>query len=232
MGGRLFDIWSGSENEEMQIYRLPGWGKIKRNDVLVFNFPYPCAWDSIGIDLGKYYVKRCVALPGDTFEIQRAHFKVRGCKDVLGNRNAQIDLERQMECGLLQGIEMVAYPGNSAVGWTICDFGPFYIPRKGSVISLNEKNVLLYKNAIEWEQRKKLRSRNGQVLLGDSTIADYRFTENYYFVCGDRVANSKDSRYWGLLPEKYIVGRASLIWKSVNAETGEVRWNRVLKKIR
>lgn len=48
---------------------------------------------------------------------------------------------------------------------------------------------------------------------------------------GDKVMNSKDSRYWGLLPEKFIVGKATLIWKSVDLNTDEIRWNRVFKRI-
>ena len=67
--------------------------------------------------------------------------------------------------------------------------------------------------------------------LGDSLIQEYRFMENYYFMGGDSMENSKDSRYWGLLPEPYIVGVATRIWKSVYASTGEMRWNRVMKEI-
>ena len=67
--------------------------------------------------------------------------------------------------------------------------------------------------------------------LGDSLIQEYRFMENYYFMGGDNMENSKDSRYWGVLPEPYIVGVATRIWKSVYASTGEMRWNRVMKEI-
>ena len=41
MGARIFDIWEAAEEKEVEIYRLPGLGKVKRNDVLVFHFPYP-----------------------------------------------------------------------------------------------------------------------------------------------------------------------------------------------
>lgn len=47
MGGRLFDIWDASEKKNVEISRLPGFGKVKHNDVLVFNFPYPGRWDSL-----------------------------------------------------------------------------------------------------------------------------------------------------------------------------------------
>ena len=48
---------------------------------------------------------------------------------------------------------------------------------------------------------------------------------------GDNVLSSQDSRYWGLLPEEYIVGKATRIFRSVNKHTGKERWNRMMKKI-
>ena len=62
-------------------------------------------------------------------------------------------------------------------------------------------------------------------------VRSYCFRENYYFMAVDRVTSSRDSRYWRLLPESYIVGVATLVWKSENMETGKIRWSRVLKAI-
>lgn len=62
-------------------------------------------------------------------------------------------------------------------------------------------------------------------------IYTYCFKENYYFVAGDKVMNSQDSRYWGLLPEPLIVGKAARIWKSVDKETDQIRWDRIWKRI-
>ena len=62
-------------------------------------------------------------------------------------------------------------------------------------------------------------------------IREYTFLKNYYFTASDNVLSSQDSRYWGLLPEEYIVGKATRIFRSVNKHTGRERWNRFLKKI-
>lgn len=34
----------------------------------------------------------------------------------------------------------------------------------------------------------------------------YEFKSNWYFFGGDNVLNSRDSRYFGLVPEDYIIG--------------------------
>ncbi|MBF0731965.1 signal peptidase I, partial [Bacteroides acidifaciens] len=85
-GARLFDVFAALDNEEVTIHRMPGWGSFQRNDILVFNFPYQMnRWDSVRMDVMQYYVKRCVALPGDTLEIRGGFYKVRGCDEQLGN---------------------------------------------------------------------------------------------------------------------------------------------------
>ena len=48
---------------------------------------------------------------------------------------------------------------------------------------------------------------------------------------GDNLESSNDSRYWGLVPESFVVGVATRIWKSVSSHDGEVRWSRIMKKI-
>ena len=47
-GARLFDVFAALDNEDVTIHRMPGWGSFKRNDILVFNFPYQKnRWDRI-----------------------------------------------------------------------------------------------------------------------------------------------------------------------------------------
>lgn len=231
-GARLFNVFSALDNEEVTIYRFPGFGNFERGDILVFNFPYQTnRWDSIRMNVMQYYVKRCIGLPGDTLEIKRGFYKVRGCIELLGNYRAQ-----QYLAGLQHpeqhGVVVNTFPRDKRVGWNIREFGPLPIPRKGQVVTMNRTNFILYRQLIGWEQKKKLRLKDGQILLGDSAITQYCFKGNYYFVSGDNMANSQDSRYWGMLPEEYIVGKATHIWYSEDKFTEKPRWSRIMKKIK
>ncbi len=230
MGARIFNIWEAAEDKEVKIYRLPGIGKVKHNDVLVFHYPYPHKNDSLSMHLLKYYVKRCIALPGDTMGIRSGRYYIKGMDEPIGNVEAQGRIAR-LDGENARGIVMDAYPWDKYIDWTIQDFGPLHVPAAGQTVAMDSTSVKLYRNLVEWEQQKKLTFQGKEVFLGDSLIQEYRFRENYYFVGGDYMENSKDSRYWGLLPEPYVVGVATRIWKSVDKSTGKIRWDRVMKKI-
>ena len=230
MGARIFNIWDAAEEKEVEIHRLPGLGKVKQNDVLVFHYPYPHKNDSLSMHLLKYYVKRCIALPGDTMGIRKGHYYIKGINEPIGNIEAQKRIEK-LQKENVRGIVMDTYPWDKYIDWTIQDFGPLHVPARGQTVAMDSTAVKLYRNLIEWEQKEKLSYQGKDVFLGDSLIQEYCFQENYYFMGGDYMENSKDSRYWGLLPEPYIVGVATRIWKSVDKSTGKIRWDRVMKRI-
>ena len=230
-GARLFNLTKALNLEQTYIYRIPGLRKIRHNDVLVFNFPHPNNWGMIEMHILKYYIKRCVALPGDTLSIRNGYFHVSGYTGNLGNTDAQRRISLSKSADFPKEVYN-GFPYDSLLNWNIRNFGPLFIPRSGSSVAMDRNGVVLYRKPIEWEQGKKLVYKDSSVLLGDSVIQSYTFTKNYYFMAGDHGENSQDSRYWGLLPEEYIVGKAVRIWKSVDKYTDEIRWKRIWKKIR
>lgn len=52
-----------------------------------------------------------------------------------------------------------------------------------------------------------------------------------FFVMGDNRDDSADSRFFGFVPEANIVGKATLVWMSWNADKNLPRWNRIGKAI-
>ena len=178
----------------------------------------------------KYYVKRCIALPGDTMGIRSGHYYIKDMDEPIGNVEAQERIAR-LDKEDTRGIVMDTYPWDKYINWTIQDFGPLHVPAAGQTVAMDSTALKLYRKLIEWEQKKPLARNGNKVYLGDSLIRAYRFRENYYFMGGDNLDNSKDSRYWGLVPEPYIVGVATRVWKSVSPQDGEIRWNRIMKKI-
>lgn len=224
MGARIFNISDAVDGKPYEIKRLPGYGKLQRGDIIIFNYPYLDSdkkRDSIAMNLGTYYCKRAVAVAGDTLEIRDCFYRVRGCPDTLGVPDEQKSLQQYVADIMNTEPDYKKWPGwmrcqpkDSVFGWTVKDFGPMLIPREGDSVELDYRNWILYRRYIEWETKKKLIWKDSLAYLDGNPIRFYNFIENYCFAAGDHVIDSKDSRYFGLVPEKFIVGTAGILWKS------------------
>jgi len=102
-------------------------------------------------------------------------------------------------------------------------------PRRGDIVMLYyplnpEKSFV--KRVIA-EEGDSVRIVDGRVYVNDIPLkddyvpAEFRshddwgpqvIPEGYYFVMGDHRNNSSDSRHWGMVPKRYIIGKVQLRW--------------------
>jgi signal peptidase I len=113
--------------------------------------------------------------------------------------------------------------------WSVDNFGPIWIPKKGMAINLTPQNIDLYRRCIEIYERNKWEQRDGKVFINGKETTTYTFKMDYYWMMGDNRHKSQDSRFWGFVSEDHIVGKASIIWFSW--EHGP-RWKRLFRFVK
>lgn len=219
MGPRIYTDLSFDKNgQELKSIRLRGLRRLRHNDIVVFN--YPLHHDRISFVINHVYCKRVIGLPGDTVSAVNGHLRNNNFDGVLGCARKQNQLENKDEHTLQQYDFFRVAPRNSAFDWSIKDWGPLYVPRKGDIIDITPYTAILYCKVLEWETGNKItwNRETGKVYSGDSELSQHRFRHNYYHLCGDYALDSFDSRYWGFVPEEYIVGVVSRIIKKEDDE--------------
>jgi signal peptidase I len=143
--------------------------------------------------------------------------------------------DKMLKSGLAKNItpyldsSNVVYPYDPQYNWTMDNYGPFWIPKKGATLTLNAFNYPFYERAIRDYENNKLEIQHGKIFINDKESTSYTFKMDYYWMMGDNRHQSQDSRYWGFVPEDHVVGEAWMIWMSWK---NGVRWSRLFKKIR
>jgi len=214
-------------NVRLPWFRLPVIKDVKRGDVVVFVFPG--MRDEVQPEDFTFYLKRCIALPGDTIQIRNRVVSINGQMSPLP-RNVRFD--RGWSAPSNEPDERI-FPVASR--WNEDNFGPLVIPKQGMTIPLNAQNYSAWQIFIKREGHT-VESVAGTVLIDGKPVTSYTVQRDYLFGMGDHRDNSLDGRYWGFIPKENLVGTPMLVYWSWNIEIplydifgrlASVRWGRI-----
>lgn len=316
--------------------RLAGFGKVKRNDPVVFNFPagdtvvlqeqatsyyeivrrraremrqmdtygssnplsmdyYLKAarkdiWDRFDIiyrpvDRRDNYVKRCIAVPGDTILIRNSKVFVNGepfpenetqqttyiittngttinpraferlkiarsDQTMISGSSYVLPLTKKNAEAISKFTNVISviplysregefaphiFPYSPKYKWNEDNFGPLWIPSRGTTVQLDTSNLCIYERIIDVYEDNDLRVEGKDIYINNQKADSYTFKMDYYWMMGDNRHNSADSRYWGFVPEDHIVGKPKFIWLSIDKEAEglkKIRLSRFFMRIR
>ncbi len=195
-GGRIYTSFNFEDHAPLKCFRMPGIRKIHPGDVICFNYPLGYdKWTEIEFKINYVYCKRVVGTPGDTIGVKDGITWNSNYSGTIGVLENQLAIRNTTDDVLWQTKFMATMPFTRPM-WTIKNFGPLYIPEKGKTIELDSIGRAIYGPVIEYE--------TGSWPADDMT--SHTFMNNYYFAFGDNSLESQDSRYWGFIPEDFIIG--------------------------
>ena len=195
-GPRIYKSFDFEPHAPLKCFRMPGLRKIRPGDVICFNYPLGYDnWTVIEFRINYVYCKRVVGTPGDTIGIKDGITWNNNYKGTIGVLENQMKIHDTPDSILWRTTFMSTMPFTRPM-WTIKNFGPLYIPQKGVTIELDSIGRAIYGPVIEYE--------TGSWPVDYMT--SHTFRNNYYFAFGDNSLDSRDSRYWGFIPEDFIIG--------------------------
>ena len=191
-------------NIPLPFFKFPAPAAPEKGDVIVFIFPGNR--DEVESKEFQYYMKRCVAVAGDSLSIINRRLFVNGKEyrlPVNGMFNYQEPLSPYNK--------LETFPPSR--GYTRDNYGPIRIPKKGDNISLNALNWREWEYFIKKEGHD-IQSDGYNVFIDDKLQNSYRVERDYVFGMGDNRDNSLDSRYWGFIPVESVVGTPLFVYWS------------------
>lgn len=147
----------------------------QRGDVVVFRYP-------VNTDLD--YIKRVVALPGDTVAYINKQLTING---------KPVEREAQQE-----------YFDADSLRYAL-QYSEKLGDRDHKILVDQDRPPFVPAHAIEDFPMKGNCSYSGEGVV--CTVP-----AGHYFVLGDNRDNSQDSRYWGFVPDQNLVGKAFVVW--------------------
>ncbi len=179
--------------------------KPQREDIVIFLYPK---------DGKTHFVKRCVATGGDEIVYQDKHLYihfVEGNEYIKANYKAEKIKEFRGKLWV-DNPYIEKYPGIQ------------YEPERTNAF-VNLANLSNDMSAI---YVKELGDPMYQSNSGTKMNAFYKKVEtDQYYMMGDNRDNSADSRFWGSVPYKLVIGQPWFIYFSWDTEKKSIRWDRL-----
>ncbi|WWO98577.1 MAG: signal peptidase I [Candidatus Dasytiphilus stammeri] len=197
--------------------------KPKRGEVVVFHYP---------LNPKINYIKRIIGIPGDkiSYDYMKKEINIQPmCHELYNCKKLEITYSKIKPSNYIQTFKI----------------------KEGSIESYfyQIKDSDLKKNGIRLFERYELLSNlphrifllprdnlinnvNLYYKQPNQPLATWLVPKGYYFMMGDNRDNSADSRYWGFVPEKNLVGKAVFIWMSFSLKPDTqrpngIRFNRI-----
>lgn len=188
-------------------------GYPKRGDIVVFKYPLNPKLD---------YIKRVIGLPGDriTYDLMNKRVAVQpSCDD-----DQSCDKMLTVTYNCMQPNDFVQPFSRSGVNEASNDFYQIPLndnmPQNGIHLCGSQETLSNLTHSILRESG----TRDWMMAYYQQPgkpLAEWVVPVGHYFMLGDNRDNSADSRYWGFVPEKNLVGKATVIWISFEKQEGK-----------
>lgn len=173
-------------------------GQVERGDVAVFNYP---------VEPHVNYIKRIIGLPGDTISYKNKVLSVNG-----------VLMQDTDDGQAYHYVDNIAQAGSMAFDANLLRekiAPPLGDKQYGILIAPQAPSVSMYAFSGDPEIRDYLKTypyRDHCRYASDGSGFECKVPAGQYFALGDNRDNSQDSRYWGFIDDKLIVGKAFLVW--------------------